>query len=170
MTHSPAQTPTSRKPARPACLAITGCGVVVLLCPYSWLAILLALIVSYPPAEWIAQDYLKAVTQENAAAALALGSNQPRSCSEGLAASIQRDIKQLGGAELRNVQILRTGGGGGSDNGLRIVWLAFEYRQSSQPAWQAAVMTFATNTPNDGPGLRYLCGADWKSGEPEFDR
>lgn len=110
--------------------------------------------VSYPSTKAIGQRYLAAVINENLTAAIDLARSKEE-CRAALQEAALEDIKEFGGAEVRNVSIdLKYSDG--SDNEIQFAVVEFEYNRPGHAGWQSVSMRLFTD--HDVPGFRYMCG------------
>ncbi len=76
-------------------------------------------------------------------------------CRTNMQESFMKDRAVLRGAEIRNVEI-RVTGGGGSDNLLTIAFVQLDYRLPTQAEWQTARFRMGSDSQNIL--TRYSCG------------
>jgi hypothetical protein len=109
--------------------------------------------ISYPSTYAIADQYLKAVIDENYEAAIKLGRSY---CQEAVQETALRDIEQFGRAEIRNV-VAEVRASTGSDDEIQFAEIKFEYRKRAQTEWQSGKLRVLTD--HEVPGFRYFCGS-----------
>lgn len=111
-------------------------------------------IVSFPPAETIATQYLDAIQTGDWDAAIKLAASDT-ACQDAIRESAQSDIDQFTRAEIRNV-VMKVYAGTGSQFGLQSVSIEFEYRKPSETEWRLGEMRIMTH--HVFLGFRYTCG------------
>jgi hypothetical protein len=108
----------------------------------------------FPSPEMLARRYVAAMISEDIQAAVDLAGSD-LAYQHATAAEVQKDIAQFGTTELRvvHIEVLPQGG---SDRGVRVVRIHFEYRRSGRNEWQHGSTQILTDSHL--PSLRYLCG------------
>jgi hypothetical protein len=109
-------------------------------------------VASYPSTRAIARNYLDAVIDEDLDRAMRWTSAD---CQGEARARALEDLARYGGAEVRDVVIERRYNTG-SDPGIEIADVRFEYRKPGASDWQAGKMWIVTD--HDFPGWRSHCG------------
>lgn len=103
--------------------------------------------------EEISEQYLNAIINGDEEQAMSLTIPE---CRERTLKRIREDISNFSESDIRNIEI-SVQNGTGSDEGIQLAQIFFEYRKSEQPAWRIGEITIATDL--EGSGVRYLiCG------------
>ena len=109
-------------------------------------------VASYPSTRAIARNYLDAVIDEDLGRAMRWTSAD---CQSEARARALEDMARYGGAEIRNLMI-ETRPNSGSDEGIEIGDVRFEYRERGASEWREGKMWIVTD--HDFPGWRTHCG------------
>lgn len=110
-------------------------------------------IVSFPSTDTLARRYLDAVIKEDMKSAVDLADSE-EGCRIILVKDVEKDIARFGATEIQNV-VIKVNNGTGSDDGIQIAVITFEYRESTQSMWQHGGMRLLTDY--SAPGFRFLC-------------
>ena len=134
--------------------SILGCTTLLIFtCLASVPFLLIVARIGYPPAEMLASEYLNKVQQSDLRGAADTGGLDSW-CRNIMEEDAKQDIAEFGGADIRGVNIKKSGGGG-SDDGINIVTIRFSYRKTGQ-TWQEGEIRLMSNI-ND-TFRRYNCG------------